>query len=312
MVSLAHGTTGIGHECGPARQPDLQGYAPNVEALLTDGYAVALSDYEGLGPSGMHPYLEPNTAAFNIIDAVRALREISPDVSTHWVGLGHSQGGQAVWAASESASFYGDGLTLLGSVALAPAANVTGVVDLAWSRSLTGEQRGLFPLLVAGLARYNPEMDEGALLHGPAVPDLSALSRCEPAGGDTTAEAGSTTLWQSIVDRIGRSNDYRPATAEDAALFRDALRRVALPQRGPEAPLLVITGQRDALVLHGWVQSAVSDSCWLGGQIDYQLVADADHHDVVWKSSSTVMGWIADRFAGYPAPSNCVDEHSVK
>ena len=81
VISLAHGTTGIGHDCGPSRQPDLMGYAPMIQSFLADKYAVALTDYEGLGESGSHPYLEPRTAAFNTIDAVRAMRDISPTVS---------------------------------------------------------------------------------------------------------------------------------------------------------------------------------------------------------------------------------------
>ena len=58
--------------------------------------------------------------------------------------LGYSQGGQAVWAANELNSYYGTDLQLQGSVALAPAANVTGAADLAWSGSLTEDQRATF------------------------------------------------------------------------------------------------------------------------------------------------------------------------
>ena len=65
------------------------------------------------------------TAAFNTIDAVRAMRDISATVSARWMAVGYSQGGQAVWAANELNSYYGNDLQLQGSVALAPAANLT-------------------------------------------------------------------------------------------------------------------------------------------------------------------------------------------
>src|SRR5690242_19541191 len=146
LISLAHGTTGIGNDCGPSRQQDLMGYAPMVESFLTNKYAVALTDYEGLGESGSHPYLEPRTEAFNTIDAVRAMREIAPAVSTRWVAVGYSQGGQAVWAANELNSDYANGLQLQGAVSLAPAVNLTGVVDLVSSGTLTDDQRACFPL----------------------------------------------------------------------------------------------------------------------------------------------------------------------
>ncbi len=114
------------HDCGPSRQPDLMGYAPLIQSFLADKYAVALTDYEGLGESGSHPYLEPRTEAFNTVDAVRAMRAISATVSARWMAVGYSQGGQAAWAANELNSYYGNDLQLQGSVALAPAANLTG------------------------------------------------------------------------------------------------------------------------------------------------------------------------------------------
>ena len=305
VISLAHGTTGIGNKCGPAQQPDLQGYSPIVEALLANNYAVALTDYEGLGENGSHPYLEPRTAAFNTIDAVRALRGISPSVSTRWVAVGHSQGGQSVWAADELNNFYGDGLQFLGSVALAPAANVTGVADLAWSRSMTDEQRALFPLLLVGLARYNPQLDERAFLRGWTQTDSAWLSQCESTGSPASLAPTALVPWQGVVDRVSESNDLRPDTPHDADELREALRKIALPQGQLSAPMLVVTGLDDSLVLPRWVAAAVAQSCALGGQIEYVEVPNAHHGDILWKRSALVAKWIADRFSGVAAPSNC-------
>ena len=108
------------------------------------------------------------------------MRDISPTVSASWVGVGFSQGGQAVWAANELNAYYGKDLQLQGSVALAPAANVTGIADLVSSGSLTAEQRSFFPLLVVGVARYSRDLDEGSFLHGSAELYRAQLSRCEP------------------------------------------------------------------------------------------------------------------------------------
>lgn len=307
VISLAHGTTGIGLNCGPSAQPDLQGYAPIVASLLENGYAVALTDYEGLGAEGVHPYLEPRTEAFNTIDAVRALRQLTPSVSNRWVALGYSQGGQAVWAANELNGFYGGELALLGSVALAPAANVTGVADLAWSSSLTEQQRELLPLLVVGVGRYSPGIDAGTLLRGRARLSEQRLGRCESTGSPAPKARAAPVPWRSVVDRVSGSNNVRPATAADASALRNALQKVALPQSALSEPMLVVTGRSDALVLPGWVSSAVSAACALGGQIDYLELPDVDHRTIVWKSSGPVMDWIESRFAGAPPPSECAD-----
>jgi pimeloyl-ACP methyl ester carboxylesterase len=308
VISLAHGTTGIGHDCGPSRQPDLMGYGAMINALLGAKYAVAATDYEGLGDSGSHPYLEPRTEAFNTIDAVRAMRDISPTVSASWVGVGFSQGGQAVWAANELNAYYGKDLQLQGSVALAPAANVTGIADLVSSGSLTAEQRSFFPLLVVGVARYSRDLDEGSFLHGSAELYRAQLSRCEPTASPSSplkSAPSAPNPWREVVNRLRDVNDVKPDTPRDVVTLRDALRRAALPQRPLDKPMLVIAGEQDAIVLPGWVRSAVSDSCALGGRIEYLPIPDAGHDELTWKPARAVERWIADRFAGTTAPSNC-------
>ena len=97
----------------------------------------------------------------------------------------------------------------------------------------------------------------------------------------------------------------KPGTPQDVATLRDVLRRVALPQRPLDKPMLVITGEEDAVVLPDWVRSAVSRSCALGGLIDYLQIPNAGHLDIISKVAHTVERWIADRFAGTAAPSNC-------
>jgi hypothetical protein len=306
VISLAHGTTGIGHNCGPSRQPDLMGYAPMIQWLLADKYAVALTDYEGLGESGSHPYLESRTAAFNTIDAVRAMRAISATVSARWIAVGYSQGGQAVWAANELNSYYGNDLQLQGSVALAPAVNLTGVADLVWSGSLTDEQRAQFPMGIVGFARYNPDLDADAFLHGSADWYRGQLSHCESTRAQPEITPSPVPIpWRTVVDHLRDANDVKPDTPQDIATLRDALRRVALPQRSPDKPMLVINGDDDAQVLPGWVRSAVSQSCALGGRIKYLQIPNTGHLDLIPKVTHPVELWIADRFAGTPAPSNC-------
>jgi hypothetical protein len=307
LISLAHGTTGIGNNCGPSRQPDLMGYAPMIQAFLTDKYAVALTDYEGLGESGSHPYLEPRTAAFNTIDAARAMRAISATVSARWVAVGYSQGGQAVWAANELNSYYGNDLQLQGSVALAPAANLTGVADLVSSGLLTDEQRARFPLGIVGFARYNPDLDADSFLHGSAEYFRELLSHCEPPDSrePTGPQFEAPIPWETVVNRLRDANDVKPSTPQDVVTLRDALRRVALPQRPLDKPMLVINGEDDAQVLPAWVGSAVSRSCALGGRIQYLQIPNTSHDDLVPKVADTMERWIADRFAGTPPPSDC-------
>jgi pimeloyl-ACP methyl ester carboxylesterase len=306
VVSLAHGTVGIGNNCGPSRQPNLQGYGFLIQELLESNYAVALTDYEGLGESGSHPYLEPRTSAFNVIDAVRAMRNLTAAVSTRWIAVGYSQGGQATWVANELDSYYGSGLQLQGTVALAPATNLSGAAGLVLTRSMTDEQRALFPTLIVGLARYNPDLDPRSFLHEHTKSYQKSLSRCKtsPRQPRHAPAVSAPVLWQPVVDRLRESNDFRPDSPRDVTKLQEVLRRVAVPDRPLEKPMLVISGDHDAVVLPEWVQFAVSRSCATGGQVDYHQ-ANADHQNVLWSVSRRVDRWIADRFAGTDPPSNC-------
>jgi hypothetical protein len=72
--------------------------------------------------------------------------------------------------------------------------------------------------------------------------------------------------------------------------------------------MLVLIGEGDTIVLPDWVRSAVSRSCALGGRIEYLKIPDAGHLDLMPKTDQTMERWIADRFAGKAAPSNCPAE----
>ncbi|MDF2582465.1 MAG: hypothetical protein K0R33_1108 [Mycobacterium sp.] len=288
VISFGHGTTGIDTGCGPSLDPDLMGHLELVRSFLEDGYAVAATDYEGLGHPGSHPYLEPRTAAFNMIDAVRALRTLAPGASGRWVAYGASQGGQAAWAADELNSYYGSGTALLGSVALSPPVNVTGMAELAWTGKMTERQSAMYPLLVVGLQRYAGNIAEWSYLHGPAAINQAAMEHC-----------------QAPVIEPGRAAaDLRPDTDSDTEALRSALRRIALPQRALDKPMLVANGDDDDVVLAEWVASAVAESCALGGRIEHLQVPDAGH-DGMPEADGAIHGWIADRFAGRQAGSDC-------
>src|SRR6185312_6486578 len=106
------------------------------------GFAVTMTDYQGLGvPGYYHPFLDAKTFGNNMIDAVRALRRVGADISTQWVAFGHSLGGMAAWAAADRAGEYGRGLDLMGTLSMAPAADMAGLADAAWNGTMTADQR---------------------------------------------------------------------------------------------------------------------------------------------------------------------------
>lgn len=289
VVSVGHATTGSDHGCGPSLRPDLMGYTATVTGLLASGFAVAMSDYEGLGDQGVHAYLEPYSAGYNLIDATRALMRLFPDVSSNWAAFGGSQGGQSAWAANELADTYGDGLTMAGAMALAPPVNVVDLAERAYRGELTAEQQGVWPLVVVGLHRAGLLPSTSPYLRGSADPTIPGFLGCTEQ--DTWLRSG--------LD----ADDMRPESVEATDELVRALRQTALPQRPPAAPMVVINGTQDQVVLPSWVDYSVKLSCRLGADIQHVELSQADHDKGY--PDEDIMNWLVQRFAGAPTESNC-------
>lgn len=291
VVSVGHATTGLDHGCGPSLRPDLMGYTSMVVGLLETGFAVAMSDYEGLGDEGTHAYLEPYSAAYNLIDATRAITRMFPDVSSKWVAMGGSQGGQSAWAANEMEGPYGDGLTMVGAVALAPAVNVVEMAGLAYRGELTAEQQGVWPLVVVGLQRAGLLAGTSPYLRGAADPTIPGFLGCEEQ--DTWLRSGLDV------------DDLRPESAKATEELERALKLTALPQRPLKAPMVVVNGTQDRVIYPSWVDYSVKLSCSLGGDLQHVELAQADHDKGF--PDEDVLNWVVKRFAGAPTEPNCAE-----
>jgi pimeloyl-ACP methyl ester carboxylesterase len=143
VVTWAHGTTGIADRCAPSRYRMLgdeygrKRTGPLFKGYLKAGYAVAQTDYEGLGTPGVHPYLVGRSAARGVLDMARAARKLDKRVGRRVLIVGHSQGGHAaLWAAGEAGDWTPE-LRILGTQPFAPISRVSALV--AARESLTGK-----------------------------------------------------------------------------------------------------------------------------------------------------------------------------
>lgn len=293
VISFAHGTTGVEPDCGPSVHPDLYGSATTIATLVSRGYVVAATDYQGLGVGSGHPYLEPITAGYNVIDAVRAARTLVSNTRPEWVAYGGSQGGQAAWAAAEQAPTYAPDIPLVGSVATSPALDLEGMADAAVDGTPTTRQIAVLPLALTGMVNVHPERRIEDYMRN-AEQNLAGTLIC---ASDGTAERDAT------LQRV-TPTDFVPATTDAAASLRRWFRDTALPKAATTVPILVLYGGKDDLVLPNWVETAVNRACGLGDLVDSRLQPDSTH-----RVDTTPIGdWVADRFAGVPATSTCGDD----
>ncbi|AYJ48645.1 lipase family protein [Rhodococcus sp. P1Y] len=290
IVSVGHGTTGVTDECAPSLYPNLLGTIGVVAPFLERGMVVTVTDYEGIGTPGPHPYLDPDAAAHNVVDAVRAARNVVPGAGSRWAGIGNSQGGHAVWAAAEDVD-YGDGLQLTGAAALSPVLDLAPMFDL--SKSLTLPQILLTPFLVEGLQHRQPDVEESEYIRGALEIDKRALTACTDLLGVQKAEAATRLL----------PRDAAPETEASRIAMVDWLQSVALPRTSTTVPLMALVGDLDQLVDPKWTQDAVGRACSMGDVVDLRTERAQGHSD----QAATQVGvdWVTDRFAGVSAPNTC-------
>lgn len=283
VVSYGHGTSGLAPPCAPSRG----GRASPAYGVR--GVLVA-ADYPGLGPNGQrHAYLSGRSEGHSVIDVVRAARRI-PDAGAgkRWVAVGESQGGHAVLFADELAASYAPELELLGTVAAAPGAqlgenfpgdspNVIGIVTVL----------GLF-----GIAEDYPDLDV-ADYASPEVLAKSALL-------DTACLSEVSLAFAAIPpDRLFIADPRFTEPARSVLLENDP------GSRATSAPLLLLQGDADPVVVPARTDGLLDDLCALGAQVELITVPGAAHDVAAVAASSVIAPWIAARFAGDEPGSSC-------
>lgn len=128
LIAFAPGTQGVADRCAPSRKiADGVGDYEQLffEQYLKKGYAVVVTDYEGLGTPGMHTYMDRVSQAHAVLDSARAARQLEGwdiNADNPVIINGYSQGGGAAAAAAELYDDYAPELNVkLATVGAAPA-----------------------------------------------------------------------------------------------------------------------------------------------------------------------------------------------
>jgi hypothetical protein len=278
--------TAIGTLPDCAASPTPPGASATVRALVSHGYVVAVADSQGLD-------LESTTAGYNMIDAARATHHLDPAISTDWVALGTSEGGQAAWAANELADNHGWGLKLHGSASVSPAAEINGFADLAASGELTTQQQlALQAFLVALENEYGTDFHLDDYRRGIVAKKWDVISSCQGQASQERAQVAA----QSTPD------DLRPSGPAAVATLRGYFQKTSLPQGPAQAPMLVIYGGRDSLIPPAWTSRALDRACKMGDVIQIQMQPDKGDGQI---DPLTALDWIGERFNNAPAPNDC-------
>jgi pimeloyl-ACP methyl ester carboxylesterase len=292
VVSWAHGTTGVADVCAPSLTDNLfyDEYAQEAASLLDAGYAVAATDYEGLGTPEMHGYLDGISEGNAVVDVVRAARNVVPELSTTWFAEGHSQGGQAVLFATRAAARAPE-LDLRGTVAIAPASGLEAALPAIVAGQVPADLvYGTYVL--AGLTTVHPEIELTEELGPAGIEHLDVL-----------VEDGCLldALPKLDVDEVDQIFAFDMAGGAELSKL---VAEYGNPETEPVVgPVLVQQGADDHDIPAGLTQQMVRRFAEVGSPVEYREYPGRNHDTVLGPSICDRLTWLAEH--GGPTVVDC-------
>jgi acetyl esterase/lipase len=295
IVAWAHPTTGVVSHCAPSLALFVFQQIAGSRRLLENGYAIAATDYPGLGTPGPHPYLVGDSEARAVIDSVRAARSFPGlENSSRYAVWGHSQGGQAALFTGMIAKAYAPELQLVGVAAAAPATDLAALMtdDLnsAGGRNLTA-------MTMWSWARvFNAPINEVVEPAAMATVDALANECIEGAFDLYVREKMSAPLATTFL------SVKNPATIEP---WKSLLAQNTAGDLPPDIPLFLSQGLSDGLVRPAVTQDYKERLCKAGSKVKMLLMPGVSHGFIGYDSADAAADWMANRFRGYTPPSDC-------
>ncbi len=291
VITYGHGTTGIADKCAPSRNTaggPAEGYISYTDGILNSwldaGYAIARTDYEGLGTRGIHPFLVGKSAGRGVLDIVRAARDLNRKISKRFVIAGHSQGGHAALFAADQAASWTPDLKLRGTVAYAPASQLAEQVSLLPALTQPSGLTALATMIIRGMDSVYPAIDPAALVSDPVLAFYrDTLTECLAQLSEPTSLAG-----------IAPSDLVRPGA--DTSGLLDVLGEQN-PVAGSAAPILLAQGLADTTTFP-FLTDALNDDLTAvpGNDVTYLTYPGVDHGSILDASVAEVdpiiEGWL--------------------
>jgi pimeloyl-ACP methyl ester carboxylesterase len=291
LIAYAIGTHGIGDAAAPSRllPRGLEWEAGMIAMILARGWAVSMTDYQGLGTPGDHAYMVGRALGPNVLDSLRVARELCPDElpgDGSAAVIGYSEGGAAAaWAAQLQPS-YAPEIPLCGVVAGAAAADVETA-----GPSLDGTFFSFF-------------MAYGGIGYAAAYPELELDPYLTPMARERIAMMRRSSVLQAALfgPRYIHATDLTSPNVLEMPQWRARLQENRLGTILPAAPVLLHHARRDQIV--SFQQSVQLREDWekLGADVRlYVTRGGVDHISGALAGTPVALEWLARRLGRAPA-----------
>lgn len=319
LLSFATLPYGLGEQCAPSRMFN-QGIHFSggwdimfnfeetfLATMVARGFAVVVTDYDGLGrPGGVAAFANRLAAGYAVLDAARAAKKL-PDTSltpdspvAFW---GYATGGQASASAAELAADYAPELKVVGAWAGAVPADLAELVPYVDGSILAGA----LGYLLNGIGAVYPEAAEGL------------MGTLTPRGVELLTKTRDLCLLQTMGAFGFRHVQPYFNTDINELLGAQPLKGLLDAQRlgtmKPSIPVYLDANRYDPFVPYNGVHQLAQDWCargadvqlWTNEQPPFLNKTATNHLLTYWVDGERSMQWITDRFNGLPTTPNCGD-----
>ena len=302
IVVWAHGTTGVADACAPSKAALTDSTKDLISKLLAAGYVVVAPDYEGLGTSGIHPFLNVKSEAFSITDAVVATRNYLSQrnllTSKKWLTVGHSQGGHAALSAAQYASRAQ--LDYKGTVAVAPASNL-GFILVAGEQAVANAtidkkipmyaQLDTYTALVtAGIRNTQPSFNYSQVFTSQTE---STAQQAETICAGPLAQALAVNMQTYAATHGGTLDGFTRTQPNFMAvpLVKTFLDKDSQPlQAKVSTPIIIYQGLADTTVPKVATDILISNATVVGTKINSYVTGDWDHNTAMSSNVDNIVG----------------------
>jgi pimeloyl-ACP methyl ester carboxylesterase len=295
IVAWAHPTSGVAPACAPSLAIFLFQQMQGLRSFVEHGYVVAATDYPGLGTPETHPYLVGDSEARAVIDSVRVAATMpGAGGGKRFTVWGHSQGGQAAIFTGLLAKSYAPELTLLGVAAAAPA---TDLVTLMNDDINSVGGKNITAMTLWSWHRvYDASLNN--ILDPSAMPTVDRLAR---------------ECIESPFDLVERQRTEEPLERHflttkgpaDVEPWHSLLEKNTPGPLPSDLPVFLAQGTTDQIIRPEVTESYMKKLCAAGSKVKMMILPNIGHGRAAQASTMAVVRWLADRFSGEAAPSDC-------
>lgn len=284
VLTYGVGVHGLGRDAAPSYllRTGQEYELTLIEQVLAQGWAVAVSDGEGLGMPGPHTYGAGRAGGHALLDIARSAVGLVPEVTAESPVMlwGYSEGGRnAAWAA-ELHPTYSPEVPLVGVAAGGVPADL-----YENARSLDpGPFTGLNLAVTVGLAR--------------AYDDPELWTSVTDAGRQVADHAATLDLVGLLTEHPEplATHTYRQEPWNDS-LWRRVLDLERNGQQAPEVATYLYHVTDDEIVPVRLGRDLARDYRAQGADVTWVEVATTDHLSGAYVGAEAALAWLADRLA---------------